>query len=46
MVYKLGNVSDLDGLPPMDKKTLDILREYTSTLSNEYGEGRDEKPAC
>ena len=41
MVYKLGNVSDLDGLPPIDKKTWDILHEYTSVLTNEYGEGRD-----
>jgi len=41
MVYKLGNASDLKGLPPIDAKTWDILHEYTSVLSNEYGEGRN-----
>lgn len=41
MVYKLGNVSDMDRLPPMDPKLWNVLFEYTSVLSNEYGEDRN-----
>lgn len=41
MVYKLANVSELSGLPPMDNHTLNILYEFTSILTQEYGANRD-----
>ena len=41
MVYKLGNLKDLESLPPMDKITYGVLWEFTSVLTNEYGENRD-----
>lgn len=41
MVYKLGNLKDLESLPAMDKITYGVLWEFTSVLTNEYGEDRD-----
>ena len=41
MVYKLGNVADLKVLLPIDSKIRDILHEYTSVLTNEYGADRN-----
>ena len=41
MVYKLGNVTDLESLPAMDKITYGVLWEFTSVLTNEYGADRD-----
>ena len=41
MVYKLGNVSDLALLPSIDQHTWRMLYEFTSVLTNEYGEGRN-----
>ena len=41
MVYKLGNVSDLDTLPSVDKITWKNLYELTSILTNEYGVDRN-----
>lgn len=41
MVYKLANVADMDMLPQLEQKTWDILYEYTSVLTNEYGASRN-----
>ena len=41
MVYKLGNLKDLESLPPMDKVTYSTLFEFTSVLTNEYGADRN-----
>ena len=41
MVYKLGNLKDLELLPVMDKITYGVLWEFTSVLTNEYGADRD-----
>ena len=41
MVYKLGNVTDLESLPPMDEVTYGTLFEFTSVLTNEYGADRN-----
>lgn len=41
MVYKLGNLSDLDALPSLDARTYANLFELTSVLSSEYGIDRD-----
>ena len=41
MVYKLGNLKDLESLPPMDEVTYSTLFEFTSVLTNEYGADRD-----
>lgn len=41
MVYKLGNVTDLESLPAMDKITYGVLWEFTNVLTNEYGADRD-----
>ncbi len=41
MVYKLGNVADLESLPTLDKVTYGVLWEFTSVLTNEYGADRD-----
>lgn len=41
MVYKLGNVSDLDTLPSVDNVTWKNLYELTSVLTNEYGRDRN-----
>ena len=41
MVHKLANVSDLDKLPTLDRKTKAVLYELTSVLTNEYGAERD-----
>jgi len=41
MVYKIGNIKDLEALPPMDESIKAILYRYTRVLSIEYGEKRD-----
>lgn len=41
MVYKFGNVKDLETLPPIDSETYGVLFEFTSVLTSEYGEERD-----
>ena len=41
MVYKIGNIKDLEALPPMDKCTKELLYHYAKILSSEYGEERD-----
>ena len=41
MVYKLANISDLNSLPPIDQRTWDMLYEFTSVLTHEYGAERD-----
>ena len=41
MIYKLANPCDLQDLPPMDSAVQDILLQYTTILSTEYGDVRD-----
>ena len=41
MIYKLANPCDLQDLPPMDSAVRDILLQYTTILSTEYGDNRD-----
>ena len=41
MIYKLGNVSDLERLPYADPVTMRNLYELTSVLTNEYGADRN-----
>ena len=41
MIYKLANPCDLQDLPPMDSAVQDILLQYTTILSTEYGDNRD-----
>ena len=41
MVYKIGNIKDLEALPLMDEGVKAILSRYARVLSEEYGEGRD-----
>ena len=41
MIYKLANPCDLQDLPPMDSAVRDILLQYTTILSTEYGDSRD-----
>ena len=41
MVYKLGNVSDLEKLMIADETTYNVLHELTSVLTNEYGADRN-----
>ena len=41
MVYKIGNIKDLETLPPMDENIKAILYRYARVLSTEYGEKRD-----
>ena len=41
MVYKIGNVSDLEGIPITDSFTYDILHHYARVLTCEYGEKRN-----
>lgn len=41
MVYKLANISDLASLPPVDKRTWNMLYEFTSILTHEYGVERN-----
>ena len=41
MVYKIGNIKDLEALPPMDEGTKELLYHYAKVLSTEYGKERD-----
>lgn len=41
MIYKLANPHDLQDLPPMDNSVRDVLLQYTTILSAEYGDDRD-----
>ena len=41
MVYKIGNVSDLERIPIPDSNTYDLLYRYARILSDEYGEERN-----
>ena len=40
MVYKIGNVSDLESIPITDSLTYDLLYHYARVLTYEYGEER------
>ena len=41
MVYKIGNVSDLESIPITDSLTYDLLYHYARVLTYEYGEDRN-----
>lgn len=41
MVYKIGNVSDLDMIPLIDDTALELLCHYAIVLTYEYGEERN-----
>ena len=41
MVYKISNVSDLEGIPITDSFTYDLLYHYAKVLTYEYGEERN-----
>ena len=41
MIYKIGNLADLESLPFADDTTLEILYHHAKILSTEYGENRN-----
>lgn len=41
MVYKIGNVYDLEELPQLEDTALELLYHYARVLSVEYGENRN-----
>ena len=41
MVYKIGNIADLDMLPLIYDTALELLLHYTRVLTIEYGENRN-----
>ena len=41
MVYKIGNVSDLESIAITDANAYALLSQYASLLSYEYGEDRN-----
>ena len=41
MVYKIGNLADLESLPLIDDTALELLCHHASVLSHEYGENRN-----
>lgn len=41
MVYKIGNVSDLESIAITDANAYALLSQYARLLSYEYGENRD-----
>lgn len=41
MVYKIGNICDLERIPTADSNTYDLLFDYVKILTYEYGEERN-----
>ena len=41
MIYKIGNMSDLDKLPLTDDATRALLHHHASVLTTEYGKNRN-----
>lgn len=41
MIYKIGNISDLDMLPMLDDTTLELLYHHARVLTYEYGANRN-----
>lgn len=41
MVYKVGSAKELEKLPSMDERLLEMLKGYAQMLSDHYGEDRD-----
>lgn len=41
MVYKIGNISDLENIPIPNKETFNLLYYYASVLTYEYGQERN-----
>ena len=40
-VYKIGNITDLDGIPIANANALTTISRYASILSEEYGTNRN-----
>ena len=41
MMYKIGNISDLEMLPMLDDATLELLYHHARVLTHEYGANRN-----
>ena len=41
MIYKIGNLADIESLPLIDDTTLELLYHHASVLTHEYGENRN-----
>jgi hypothetical protein len=41
MVYKIGTITDLATLPPMDNTALELVYYHASVLTHEYGANRN-----
>ena len=41
MVYKIGNISDLESIPISNKETFDLLYHHASVLTYDYGQERN-----
>ena len=41
MVYKIGNIADLEELPQLEDTALELLYHYARVLTVEYGENRN-----
>ena len=41
MIYRVGNIKEIESLPPMDERTKGLIYHYARILSTEYGEDRD-----
>ena len=42
MVYKIGNLADLETLPLIDDTALELLYHHVNVLESEYGNNRQE----
>ena len=41
MIYKIGNIKDLEDIPSMDETAKAILYHHAKVLEEQYGENRD-----
>ena len=41
MIYKIGNISDLESIPISDRETFELLYHYARVLTDEYGQDRN-----
>ena len=41
MIYKIGNLADLESLPLISDVALELLYHHASVLTHEYGENRN-----
>lgn len=40
MIYKIGNLADLESLPLISDVALELLYHHASVLTHEYGENK------